>query len=149
MPFAHLRRSFKTSTFRLTLVIAGLFLVCIAILFAAVDWYAMDTLQTELRATVTARLAAIMENDAGENFAKLVRNVNEVLEQDPGAYVLLLDRDGQRLAGNLVASTQRQDGWISLSAPRPAGPDRIVHQHPIIAKGVLLPDGGYLLVGQD
>jgi signal transduction histidine kinase len=149
MPFAHLRRSFKTSTFRLTLVIAGLFLVCIAILFAAVDWYAMDTLQTELRTTVTARLAAIMENDAAENSARLVRNVNEALEQDPGAYVLLLGRDGQRLAGNLVASTQRPDDWVSLSTPRPAGPDGIVHQHPIIAKGVLLPNGGYLLVGQD
>ena len=149
MPFVHLLRSFKTSTFRLTLVIAGLFLVCIAILFAAVDWYAMDTLQTELRAMVSARLAAIMENDREANPATLVRNVNEAIEQDPGAYVLLLDRDGRRLAGNLVASTRRQDDWVSLSTPRRAGPDGIVHQHPIIAKGVQLPDGGYLLVGQD
>lgn len=148
MPFAQLHRSFKTSTFRLTLVIAGLFVVCIAILFAAVDWYAMDTLQTELRATVSARLAAIMENGNEANSVTLIRNVNEALEQDPGAYVLLLDRDGRRLAGNLMAST-RQVNWLSLSTPHPAGADGIVHHHPIIAKGVQLPEGGYLLVGQD
>jgi signal transduction histidine kinase len=148
MRFAHLHRPFRTSTFRLTLVIAGLFVVCIAILFAAVDWYAMETLQTELRATVSARLAAIMEAANEANSVMLIRNVNEALEQDPGAYVLLLDRDGRPLAGNLVTST-RQDDWVSLTTPRPAGPDGIVHQHPIIARGLRLPDGGYLLVGQD
>jgi signal transduction histidine kinase len=148
MRFAHLRRQFKTSTFRLTLVIAGLFVVCIAILFEAVDWYTMDTLHTELRATVSARLAAIMEEGKEANAATLVRNVKEALEGDPGAFALLLDRDGRRLAGNLVTGT-RQDDWVSLSTPRPAGPDGIVHQHPIIARGVRLPDGGYLLVGQD
>jgi signal transduction histidine kinase len=148
MRFARLRRPFKTSTFRLTLVIAGLFVVCIAILFAAVDWYAMETLQTELRATVSARIAAIVEAGKERNSAMLIPNVNEALEQDPGAYVLLLDRDGRPLAGNLVTST-RQDDWVSLSTPRPAGPDGIVHQHPFIARGLRLPDGGYLLVGQD
>src|SRR5690348_16607109 len=104
MRFVHLRSLFKTSTFRLTLMIAGLFVVCIAILFATIDWYAMDTLKTELRATVSARVAAIMEADKGANSAMLIRNVNEALEQDPGAYVLLLDRDGRQLAGNLPTS---------------------------------------------
>ncbi len=108
----------------------------------------MDTLQTELRATVIARLAAIMEEGKDASSAIFIRNVNEALEQDAGAYALLLDRDGRRLAGNLPTGT-RQNGWVSLSAPRPAGPDGAVHQHPILAKGVLLPDGGYLLVGQD
>jgi hypothetical protein len=72
MRFARLRRPFKTSTFRLTLVIAGLFVVCIAILFVAVDWYAMETLQTELRATVSARIAAIVEAGKERNSAMLI-----------------------------------------------------------------------------
>jgi signal transduction histidine kinase len=147
MPFAHLGRQFRTSTFRLTLVIAGLFVVCVAVLFATIDWYAMGALQADLRTTVSARLAAIMENHAQSDEAILIRNVKEVLEQDPGAYVLLLAPDGQRLVGNVTVNT-RHAGWISLVIPRP-GPDGISHRHPIIAQGVQLPDGGYLLVGQD
>jgi signal transduction histidine kinase len=147
MQFAHLGRQFRTSTFRLTLVIAGLFVVCVAVLFATIDWYAMGTLQADLRTTVSARLAAIMENHAQSDVSMLIRNVKEVLEQDPGAYVLLLAPDGQRLAGNVTVNTRRA-GWISLIIPR-SGPDGVSHRHPVIARGVQLPDGGYLLVGQD
>src|SRR5271168_2593207 len=147
MQFAHLGRQFRTSTFRLTLVIAGLFVVCVAALFATIDWYAMGALQADLRTTVSARLAAIMENHAQSDQAILIRNVKEVLEQDPGAYVLLLASDGQRLVGNVTVNT-RHVGRISVIIPRP-GPDGISHRHPIIARGVQLPDGGYLLVGQD
>jgi signal transduction histidine kinase len=147
MQFAPLGRQFRTSTFRLTLVIAGLFVVCVAVLFATIDWYAMGTLQADLRITVSARLAAIMENHAQSNEAMLIRNVKEALEQDPGAYVLLLAPDGQRLAGNVTAST-RHVGWTSLVIPQP-GPDGASHKHPVIARGLQLPDGGYLLVGQD
>jgi signal transduction histidine kinase len=147
MQFAPLGRQFRTSTFRLTLVIAGLFVVCVAVLFATIDWYAMGTLQADLRITVAARLAAIMENHAQSNEAMLIRNVKEALEQDPGAYVLLLAPDGQRLAGNVTAST-RHVGWTSLVIPQ-LGPDGASHKHPVIARGLQLPDGGYLLVGQD
>jgi signal transduction histidine kinase len=129
------------------LAIAGMFVVCVMVLFGTIDWYAIGTLQSDLRSTVSARLAAILENHVEANAAVLIRNVNEVLEQDPGAYVLLLTPDGQRLAGNVTTST-RDVGWTSLIIPRP-GPDGVPHQHPAIARGVQLPDGGYLLVGQD
>ena len=147
MLFAHLGRQLRTSTFRLTLVIAGLFAVCVAVLFATIDWYAMGTLQTELRTTISARLAAIMENHTQSDGVMLIRNVKEVLEEDPGAYVLLLAPDGRQLAGNMTAST-RLLGWTSLRVPQ-RGPEGALHQHPVIARGVQLPDGGYLLVGQD
>ena len=116
MLFAHLGRQLRTSTFRLTLVIAGLFAVCVAVLFATIDWYAMGTLQTELRTTISARLAAIMENHTQSDVAMLIRNVKEVLEEDPGAYVLLLAPDGRQLAGNMTASS-RLLGWTSLRVP--------------------------------
>ena len=121
MLFAHLGRQFETSTFRLTLVIAGLFVVCVAVLFATIDWYAMGTLQTELRTTISARLAAIMENHTQSDAVMLIRNVKEVLEEDPGAYVLLLAPDGRRLAGNMTAST-RHLGWTSLRVPSTEAP---------------------------
>src|SRR5579863_7167724 len=147
MQFAHLGRQLRTSTFRLTLVIAGLFVVCVAVLFGTIDWYAMGTLRADLRSTVSARIAAILENHAESNAVTLTRNVNEVLEQDPGAYVLLLAPDGQHLAGNVTPGI-RHVGWTSLEIPRP-GPDGASHQHTVIARGVQLPGGGYLLVGQD
>jgi signal transduction histidine kinase len=117
-------------------------------LFATIDWYAMGTLQAELRATVAARVTAIMENPEGSNSAALKRNVDQALEQDPGAYALLLDPEGRRLTGNLPAS-KRPDGWPLIKVPRPLGPDGMTHHHPAIARGVHLSDGGYLLVGQD
>src|SRR5215469_6842584 len=89
-----------------------------------------------------------MESPERSNSAALIRNVNQALEQDPGAYALLLDPDGRRLTGDLPAS-KRPDGWLLLKVPRPPGPDGITHHHPVIARGVHLPDGGYLLVGQD
>ncbi len=75
MQFAHLGRQFRTSTFRLTLVIAGLFVVCVAVLFATIDWCAMGTLQADLQTTVSARLAAIMENHAQSDEAMLIREI--------------------------------------------------------------------------
>ena len=147
MQFAHLGKQFRTSTFRLTLIIAGLFVACVAVLFGTIDWYAMGTLQADLRTTVSVRLAAILENHAESSTAVLTRKVNELLKQDPGAYMLLLSPDGQRLAGNVITGT-RPIGWTSLEIPR-RGTDGASHQHTVIARGVQLPGGGYLLVGQD
>jgi signal transduction histidine kinase len=130
------------------LVIAALFGICVAVLFLAIDWYAMGTLQAEMRETVSARLAAITEGRKQSPSTALTRDVSETLEQDPGAYALLVGPDGKRLAGNL-APAARPEGWITFDIPRSAAPDGVFHQHPVIARGVRLPDGGYLLVGQD
>jgi len=147
MQFVHLVRQFQTTTFRLTLVITVLFAVCVGVLFLAVDWYAMGTLEAELRETVSTRLAAITEGHKQSPATALTRDVSETLEQDPGAYALLIARGGEHLAGNL-ASVNQQTGWTTLDILR-SGADGTLHHHPVVARGVRLPDGGYLLIGQD
>jgi signal transduction histidine kinase len=148
MQFVNLARQFQTSTFRITLVIAGLFLACVGVLYLAIDWYAIGTLQAEMRATVSTQLSAMTAGPKQRAAMALTNDVSETLEQDPGAYALLLSPDGQWLAGNLAITT-RPVGWITLNVPRPAGPDGVSHQHPVVARGVRLSDGGYLLLGQD
>ena len=148
MRFVHLARQFQTSTFRLTLVIAALFAICVGVLFLVIDWYAIGTLRAEMRATVSTRVAGIRKGREQSPAVALAHEVSETLEQDPGAYALLLSPDGQRLAGNLATMTP-QEGWITLKLTRSKAADGVSHQHPVIARGVRLPDGGYLLVGQD
>ena len=146
----HLGKQFQTTTFRLTLGIAGLFAICVGVLFLVIDWYAMGRLQADLRATISTQLATIHKGQKQLPTVELTRDVSETLEKDPDAYALLLSPDGQRLAGNLGTMTP-QEGWFTLNVTRPgdADADRVSHQHPVIVRGVRLPDGGYLLVGQD
>ena len=148
MQFAHLVRQFQTTTFRLALVIAALFAICVAVLFLAIDWYAIGTLQSEMRQTVSARVATIIEAHRQSPAKALTRDVTETLEQDPGAYAMLVGPGGEHLAGNLAIEA-RPDGWATLDIPRPAATDGVSHLHPVVARGVRLPDGGYLLIGQD
>src|SRR5579859_3127285 len=110
MQFAHLLRHFQTTTFRLTLVIATLFAVCVGVLFLTVDWYVIGTLQAEIKETVSARLAAITQGHKQSPAIALTRDMTDTLEQEPGAYALLRGPDGERLAGNLATSVQ-PEGW--------------------------------------
>lgn len=139
-------RLFRTTAFRLTGWFAVLLLVCIAVLFATIDWYAIGTLRAELRGTVSARLGAILADQRGTDCTGLARSVTEAIAETPGAYALLLDAAGHRLAGNLPAQVERT-GWVTLSVPgsRADGGE----PHPVLARGVHLRGGGYLLVGQD
>ena len=137
----------RTSSFRLTLLFAGLFLACVLVLFGAIEWYAVGSLRAELRNTISLRLAAILEDQSNSGSPDLAHNVNDAVEQNPGAYLVLQDAAGHRLAGNLASQPPRI-GWLELNVPTPASATS-GDLHPVFARGVRLPDGGYLLVGQD
>lgn len=140
-------RLFRTSSFRLTLLFAGLFGLCALVLFGAIEAYAVGSLHTELRRTVDSRLAAILEDGARSDSAALIRNVGDITEQNPGVYTLLLDTAGHRIAGNLPAAAPSL-GWTTLTLPA-RNPTGAPDPHPVIGRGVRLADGGLLFVGQD
>ncbi|WP_165839081.1 MULTISPECIES: sensor histidine kinase [Roseicella] len=124
-----------------------LLLLCIAVLFATIHWYAVGTLQAELRGTVAARLEAILADEDAANSAGLARSVTETIAENPGAYGLLLDAAGRRLAGNLPPARLEGTGWVTLRLPGPE--DDRGDSHPILTQAIRLPDGGTLLIGQD
>ena len=137
----------RTSAFRLTLLFAGLSLVCVLVLFVAVESYVVHSLRSEIRTTVAARLPAIQEESTTASDLGLIRNVTDVTEQNPGAFILLENPAGQKIAGNLPARPLTS-GWLHLTLPNPPGAVAD-DPHPLIARAVRLPDGGMLLVGQD
>jgi signal transduction histidine kinase len=137
----------RTSAFRLTLLFAGLSLACVLVLFVAVELYVVHSLQSEIRTTVAIRLSAIKEESTTASDPGLIRNVGDMTEQNPGAYTLLENAAGQKIAGNLPAR-HLTTGWLHLTRPDPPGAAP-QGPHPLIAGAVRLPDGGMLLVAQD
>ena len=142
-----LPRLFRTTAFRLTGLFTVLLLLCIAVLFVTIYWYAVGTLQAELRGMVAARLEAILADGGAANSAGLARSVTEAVAENPGTYGLLLDAAGRRLAGNLPPAQLEGTGWVTLRLPGPE--DDRGDTHPILAQSIRLPDGSTLLVGQD
>lgn len=136
----------RTSAFRLTLLFAGLSLGCVLVLFVAVESYVVHSLRSEIRTTVATRLSAIKEESTTASDPGLIRNVGDMTEQNPGAYTLLENAAGQKIAGNLPAHALTA-GWLHLTHIDPRG--TIGGAHPLIARAVRLPDEGMLLVAQD
>lgn len=134
-------RLFRTSAFRLTVLFALLFASCVALLFGAIELYSTRALESGLRSTVSARLSGLLGSEPVTT-PHLLGAAEAADEQNQGAFILLEDWSGARLAGNLPAVPQ-MIGWGMLT---------VVHdgvRTPVLVRGVRLLDGGYLLVGQD
>lgn len=138
-----LNRLFRTSAFRLTLLFAALLFLCVALLFGAIELYVSRTLEAGLQSAVNQRLSALVGANPIAS-PDLANAAQAVVEQSRGAYVLLEDPLGQRLAGNLPA-TPPVTGWVRLTASARGSGAPIT----ILGRGLRLLDGGYLLVAQD
>ena len=134
-------RLFRTSVFRLTVLFALLFVGCVFLLFGTIELYASRTLEAGVQATVSARLAGLIGAEPVTT-PHLLGAADAAEQQGQGAYILLEDWTGTRLAGNLPA-VPPVTGWLRLTVTNNGA--RI----PVIARGVRPLDGGYLLVGQD
>jgi signal transduction histidine kinase len=134
-------RLFRTSVFRLTVLFTTLIAAWVLILFVGSELYASSTLEAGVQATVSARLSGLVGAEPVTT-PHLLGAAEASEEQSHGAYILLEDFAGKRLAGNLPQTTP-VTGWMRLTV---LDNNRVV---PVIARGVRLFDGGYLLVGQD
>ena len=140
-----LPRILRTSSFHLTLLYAGLFAVSVLILFGAISWATSIYMANSLDAAVDSDITELEDAfQVGGNVA-LAGLVGERVRQTPKGpmYYLLQDPNGKVITGNLLPF-HGGAGRFDLKAPRPNAPSVPIH-----TRGVVLADGGYLMVGVD
>ena len=142
---AALLRILRTSSFRLTLLYAGLFgcsaLILLGVIYWATDAYMSNSLDPAIDSDITELEDSLQ---TGGNDA-LIAQIKERLRQTPNGpiYYLLQDPEGKVIAGN-ISPARSTEGRFDLKVPRPNSPSVAVHAH-----GTTLPGGGYLTVGVD
>lgn len=143
--FAALTRILRTSSFRLTLLYAGLFgcsaVVLLAVIYEAAGAYMSSSLDAAIDSDITELVNSMQ---AGGN-QTLAAQVNERVQQTPYGpmYYLLQAPEGGIIAGNLPPA-HGSEGRFDLKVPRVNLPSIAVHAH-----GITLSDGEYLMVGVD
>lgn len=146
---AWLPRFARTITFKLALVQAGLFAATAAVLFGAVYVSLAGYARTQLRASISAELAPLLEERATDGLAELESTLATRAHAGGagGFWYLLENADGQRLAGTLPTGSVRL-GWQDLPAAAvPSVPGR--KAHPLEAFGQRLPTGEFIVVARD
>jgi signal transduction histidine kinase len=139
-----LPRSFRTSSFRLTILYVAIISLSGLVLFGAIAWSVNSFMAKQLDATVTNELAELQADSGGQDPTALKRVIDGLVVRAPGFYYLLQGPDGAIMGGNMTAIKPkpglRSLGWTHQAADRHAGGG-------VRGRGVLLTDGSYLFVG--
>ena len=140
-----LPRILRTSSFRLTLLYAGLFGVSALILLGVIYWATGVYMSSSLDAAVDSDITELEDSlQVGGNEA-LTAQVKERVRQMPHGpmYYLLQDLKEKVIAGN-IPPFHGGEGRFDLKVPKPNSPSVAVHAH-----GITLTDREYLMVGVD
>ncbi len=141
-------RLLRTSSFRLTLLYAALFGASVLILFGVMLWSATSYVVNQIDTTVANEIAEVQADASGQGLAGLRAVVTALAAQEgPGAYYLLEDAAGQKIAGNLPAMAPIVGirHWTAEdNGSRVSRSSRSVR-----GRGVRTAGGGYLFVGLD
>jgi signal transduction histidine kinase len=139
-----LPRSFRTSSFRLTILYVAIISLSGLVLFGAIAWSVNRFMAEQLDATVTNELAELLADSGGQDPIALKRVIDGLVVRAPGFYYLLQGSDGAVMGGNMKAIKPkpglRSLGWTRQATDRHAGGG-------VRGRGVLLTDGSYLFVG--
>ncbi len=137
-------RLFKTWSFRLTLLYAGLFTLSVLALFGVIYWSALGYAAQDEADENDVEFHAIVDEAELAGYAQLPRIIENHINQRAGesAAYLLTDSNLNRIAGNIDPITPRE-GTFSIK-PMLNG-----KKHRVSAHFYRMPDGGYLLIGQD
>ena len=135
----------RTSSFRLTLLYAGLFgcsaLILLGVIYGATGAY----MSSSLDAAIDSDIAELEDSLRTGGTEALTVQVAERLRQAPlgPMYYLLEEPTGEVIAGN-IPPFHGGEGRFDLKVPRPNSPSVAVHAH-----GITLVDHEYLMVGVD
>jgi signal transduction histidine kinase len=146
----HPSRLLRAAPFRLALIYAGLFSLSVLALGAISYFATTQVLENQLRTTVTAELQALRGDLERQGPAELVRTVAARVA-DPAARAfayLLQDSAGRRLAGDLPP-TATDETWRLLVPEHDDPEDEEDDRDWFLGRGVVLPDGRFLLVAHD
>lgn len=138
-----LSRLYRTSSFRLAMLYAGLFVVSVSILFGVVFILATHTMTEQIDQIVSDELAEVEASVTRPGLDELQRVVAEFAHHSPRLSYLLQDDQGQFLAGNLPPQTP----VIGLNyVPPQSGGITNGHVQAIRGRGTAI-EGGFLFVG--
>jgi len=102
-----LPRSLRTSSFRLTVLYAGMFGASGLVVFAIVAWLVGNSVAEQLDATVANELAEVQADAGGQDTQALKRVIAGLTVNSPGIYYLLQAPDARVIAGNMTAIEPR------------------------------------------
>jgi signal transduction histidine kinase len=141
----NLPRLFRTSSFRLTLLYAGLTGLSFLLLFAVIFWSTTRFMQKQIDITIKGEIKELRNGAADESLDSLRRVVQASTEQAPGFFYLLQDRAGNVLAGNLPKLDPVMDVREWTGANRlPEFPNIDIR-----GLGIDAGAGGYLFIGMN
>lgn len=98
-----LLRLIRTSSFRLTLLYAGLFAFSVLVLLGAMLWWGTSFIAREIDTTVANELSEVQSDAARPNSGGMRAVVAAMTAESPGMRYLLEAPDGHVLAGNMPA----------------------------------------------
>ena len=136
----------RTTTFRWTLIVGGLFAVCVILMFGLVYWRAEQYLTARSDAVVTRQAETLSHATAQSRLDA----IGWLLDQDPRRvqHAGLFTAEGDRIAGNLQQiPTDLQIGGPAQQAVVSVGTNGTERRN---VRGVArrLPDGGVLVIGR-
>ena len=137
----------RSHGFRLALLYLGLFTASVLVIFAVIYWTTADFMAQALDLSVETELSSLADIERSSGPAALIDAIAHRARTPVGrsTYALLLDPSGTKLAGNLAARPPHI-GWLDL--PMPKESEGAEEGDMMRAKGLMLPDGYFLLVGQ-
>jgi signal transduction histidine kinase len=139
----------RGTTFRMALVHAAFFSAAVFILFSIVYWSTVRSIREQLENEVRDELQQLTGEQSVEGVQGIAETITRRVDGDrSGAYLLLQDAHGGRIAGNMPGMEAR-DGWIELLAPLDQATANEHQEHVIRAMGHVFEDGSFLLVGRD
>jgi len=143
-----LPRFLRTTSFRLTLLYAGLFCASVLLLFGAIFWFGTGYVADQIDRSVSNEISEISAHAAVEGPDGFRQTVALYVKDAPaGVYYLLQDVSGRVLAGNIPA----MDPIMGLRSwpRRKDGGNFPVGRHGVRGRGVSTAEGTYLFVGLD
>jgi signal transduction histidine kinase len=134
----------RSAPFRIASRYAALFAVSVLILFAVIFWATTREMTEQLRGSIEADMALLLEVHQKEGLQGVVEDVRERIGSvsSDEISILLEDDKGILVAGNVPAIAPF-DGWRELPAGRTAGES----QGNVLSHGMRLNDG-FLMVGR-
>jgi len=151
----HPARIFRTTGFRLAALYAGLFGLSVLVLFGVIYWIATDALHQQLVDNIQGEVATIAEDHRNGGLSRAADAIERRLVSGlhSEVFYLLLNPAGRKVAGNLPGLSPRA-GWQEM--PKAWELDKDDDDEPeddgddhLLAFGAVLPDGSFLLVGED
>jgi signal transduction histidine kinase len=145
---------FRSTSFRLLAWYAAVFAASVAFLLLIVYWITLAALDQQLHDSVERETDVLVELYRGRGLDSVVRAIElRMLDlRPPRRYYLLQNAAGQRIAGNLPPMGPTEGAMVlpvSFLVPdRTAKSDNPADAYPVVAQGLRLENGAFLLVGE-